>query len=391
MRKRWTQKKSQYLGSAIFLASVFAAGPGAQGHNELGAAEIRAGYDLLFNGSDLEDWHAYQSNVVTDAWTVRTTEPLGPRIEIGNGNKKPILTDKRFMNFDLKIDVKVPSGGEGGIFTRYEEDAPDFATRRSGPEFQICGPNTFDCAGPLYGFGSSYDMFPVRDSIRNTWYSSPESWNQIRIVAYDSSYVHYGNGKKLLEYKLGTPEFMAAYEASRYIVDGNEGRFYHIHPGGFLLQHHGTVGLAFRNVKAKELKIHPFLQEFPDGKWPEVLPQEFVFGKRGCADPSAANYDSTAEVSVPGRCHPLGMVSRDHSRAFPISIRYAGSGTTLVSIPFEHRDFRLMGLDGRAIQYLKTGEGSYSIPGNRTRGIAVMRLQAGGTAVSRLLIPDRIR
>jgi hypothetical protein len=352
-----------FLAMTGCLAAILASAAGAQELNKLTPTETSAGYDLLFNGTDLSNWHAYRAEAVTDAWTVKTNAPLGARIEAGNGNKQPILTNKKYMNFDLKMDVQTTVDGNSGIFTRYEENATSSANSRTGPEFQVCGPSNSDCAGATKHFGSCYDMFGVKTAVRNTWYNPPGSWNQIRIVAFDSNYVHYGNGKKLLEYKIGTQEFLTAYNASKYVSDGNNGRYYHVHPGGFLLQHHGEIGLSFRNAKAKELDMHPFKREFTDGKWPDELPQDFVFG-------------ATTGLAEPTR----GAVDPE------ISVAFGGAGATLVKVASFHSAFSVTGIDGRAVPFRKTAEGVYSIiRGQSAPGIVIVRLRAGGNLLSKIV------
>jgi hypothetical protein len=348
------------------LACLLVSTAGAQEHNKLSATETQARYDLLFNGLDLKNWHAYRADVVTDAWTVKTNAPLGVRIENGNGTKRPILTNQKYKNFDLKIDIQTPAGGNSGLFTRYEETALDPGNARSGPELQICGPNNFDCVSQTKHFGSCYDMFGVKESIRNTWNTAPGTWNQIRVIAYDSNYVHYGNGKKLLEYKIGTTEFLKAYNESKYVSDGNNGRYYHIHPGGFLLQHHGETGITFRNIKAKELGAHPFTKDFKaTGKWPEELAQDAVL------------WDTVITT---------GIADRKQSAPFDLSIGSEGSGSAWVKIPFNHTDFQATGIDGRAIAHRKVSNGVYSISKqDRASGIVVVRVKADGESRMRIV------
>lgn len=345
---------------------ALAAATQGQTHNALTTEEAQAGYDLLFNGVDLSNWHAYRLTSVTDAWAVKTNAPLGVRIENQSGNKLPILTNKKYKNFDVKIDVQTPVAGNSGIFTRYEEVATQSGNARSGPELQICGPSHSDCVGATKHFGSSYDMFGVKESIRSTWYNPPGSWNQIRIVVFDSNYVHYGNGKKLLEYKIGTPEYIKAYNESKYVSDGNNGRYYDIHTGGILLQHHGETGITFRNLKARELTIHPFKQEFKDGKWPEALPQEFAFG------------NTTGVGAAPERL-----------AAIAITIGHGQAGSIQVSVPAGHSDFQALGIDGRAVPFRKTAEGVYSLDRRESgSGIVMVRLRAGGRLHTKLVNPQ---
>lgn len=350
-------------GWAAILLAVALGGAGAQEHNKLTQDEAAAGYDLLFNGLDLDNWHAYRTDKVTDAWTIKTNAPLGVRIENGNGSTLPILTDKKYTNFDLKVDVQTPAAGNSGIFTRYEEVATQSGNARSGPELQICGPSHSDCVGATKHFGSCYDMFGVKESIRTTWYNPPGQWNQIRIVAFDSNYVHYGNGKKLLEYKIGTADFLRAYNESKYVSDGNNGRYYHIHPGGILLQHHGEIGISFRNLKARELEVHPFKREFPDGKWPETLPQEFAFGK----------------VSN-------GVAAGGPRGASAISARRMASGATLITVPAGHAGFAALSLDGRAIPFQRVSDGVYSIGRQRhATGVVIVRMGPGTGPLKRIV------
>lgn len=339
----------------------------AQGQNALTADEVKAGYDLLFNGTDLNNWHAYRLTKVTDAWTVKTNAPLGVRIENGDGNKLPILTNNKYMNFDLKIDFQTPAGGNSGVFTRYEEVATQSGNARSGPETQICGPNHSDCSNPLTMPGASYDMFPVKESLRSTWYNTPGTWNQLRIVVYDSNYVHYGNGKKLLEYKIGTAEYIKAYNASKYVSDGNNGRYYDIHPGGILLQHHGETGISFRNIKAKALTVHPFKQEFSNGKWPDTLSQDFVFGNTV----TAANPFHSA----------LGA-----SAIAELAYGQNGDGQVWVKVPVGYVNFSVVGMDGQVIPHRQISEGVYSLAsGNKASGLAIVRARFAGKLQSRLI------
>ncbi len=358
----------------------------SQEHNKLTAAETKAKYDLLFNGTDFSGWHAYRLNQVTDTWGIRSNAPLGPRMETVGTDKKSILTNKQYKNFDLKVDVQTPADGNSGIFVRYEETAKTEGNFRSGPELQVCGPSNSDCTGDTKHFGSSYDMFGVKESIRNTWYNPPGQWNQIRIVAYDSNYVHYGNGKKLLEYKIGTPAFIQAYNNSKYASDGNNGRYYHIHPGGILLQQHGEQGITYRNLKAKELPIHPFLREFPDGKWPDNLPQDYVFGKRGCTNPEATNFDPTAEVEDNSGCITAGIKSAQHPALSAVSVVYGASGTVMVSISAKHSDFSVARIDGRSVPHSKIAEGVYSISRqSNISGIVLARFKSGENLLTKIV------
>jgi hypothetical protein len=328
--------------------------------NKLSSSESAAGYDLLFNGADLAGWHGYKMTTVPDAWFVKTNTPLGARIENGNGNKQYLMTDKKYKNFDFKVDVQVPASSNSGIFTRYLENASSPADHRSGPETQVCGSSDADCVSSVHQFGACYDMFGPK--IAN-WYNPAGSWNQLRIIMYDSNVVHYGNGKKIVEYKIGSQEFLTAYAKSKYASDGNNGLYYEIHAGSIMLQHHGEIGVTFRNLKAKELTTHPFKQEFKDGKWPDTLSMDFVFG--------------ATTALRPGR----------GDRAAPsIAAEAAGPGASLVRIGGEHDSFGITDIDGRALSFRRAGEGAYLVAHARAGAeVAIVRIRANGKAASKIV------
>lgn len=347
----------------IWIASVLVSASGAQEINKLSAEESKAGYDLLFNGVDFTGWHTYKLPTVTSVWGVKSTGPLGSRLETTALPRASILTNKKYKNFDVKIDVQTTPLGNSGVFFRYEETAQTEDIARSGPEFQVCGSSNSDCDTPFHFFGACYGMFPVKEAIQTTWMKPPGSWNQIRIVAFDSNYVHYGNGKKLLEYKIGSPEFLANYGPSKYSGDGNFGRYYHIHPGGILLQHHGELGITYRNLKAMELNVHPFSREFPNGIWPDSLPQSFVFGSP-----------------------PTSISTSDRLSTLNITARPGALGTTLITVSAEHSAFQVFGIDGRILPFEKIAEGIYSLRKQERNGeIAIVRIRVGGKHQSKII------
>ncbi|MBF0433285.1 MAG: DUF1080 domain-containing protein [Fibrobacteria bacterium] len=353
--------------------------------NQLSPEEEKAGYDLLFNGKDMDNWHIYRQNEVNDAWFVTSEGVLGERIENTQGSfDDVILSDTKYMNLDLKVDIQSYNKGNSGIFVRYEEDATRAWTNRSGPEMQICGPGNSDCIKPENQMGACYDMFPVREEVRDTWENPSGEWNQFRIIVFDSNYVHYGNGIKLLEYKIGTPEFIAAYNRSKYVSDGNNGNYYDIHEGSVLLQHHTEPGMTFRNIKVKPLIVHPFLQNFKDG-WPDALPQSFVLGKPGCTDSLADNYDSTAIVDD-SSCVTIGVSDPKQFKHLKISTSGGFGGPVNISVPFDHTSISICTIQGSKVSFEKHETGVYSIGNKHTAKVFVVRLGIAGRFINRLVV-----
>jgi hypothetical protein len=84
-------------------------------------AQAPAGFQSIFNGRDLTGWHISQVNHHgnTKSWTVKDSVLLGTQDTPGNGGI--LLTDKRYKNFEVSLDVNPDYGCDGGLFLRSTE------------------------------------------------------------------------------------------------------------------------------------------------------------------------------------------------------------------------------------------------------------------------------
>ena len=100
-------------------------------------AQIQFGDPIeLFNGRDLSGWRLTNPNQINgwkavDETLVNTTPKLDfqPYSRYGN-----LRTDREFTDFNLKIEFKVPPGGNSGIYLRgmYEAQVVDRDSRMQG-------------------------------------------------------------------------------------------------------------------------------------------------------------------------------------------------------------------------------------------------------------------
>jgi hypothetical protein len=72
----------------------------------LSAAEIPAGFHSIFNGRDLTGWHISEVNHHgnTKAWSVKDGVLMGTQQPAGNGGI--LLTDRKYGNFEVSLDIK---------------------------------------------------------------------------------------------------------------------------------------------------------------------------------------------------------------------------------------------------------------------------------------------
>lgn len=85
------------------------------------AAQIPAGFQPLFNGKDLSGWHISEVNHHgnTKAWKMENGVISVTQDKPGNGGI--LLTDKRYKNFEVSLEINPTWGCDGGLFLRANE------------------------------------------------------------------------------------------------------------------------------------------------------------------------------------------------------------------------------------------------------------------------------
>jgi hypothetical protein len=85
------------------------------------AADIPAGFTPIFNGKNLDGWHISEVNHHgnTKAWTVKDGVLMGTQEPLGNGGI--LLTNKKYKNFEVSLEVNPDFGCDGGLFLRSNE------------------------------------------------------------------------------------------------------------------------------------------------------------------------------------------------------------------------------------------------------------------------------
>lgn len=224
--------------AAMVLSSVLMTD--AQTINALTAKEKAAGWRLLFDGTSMAGWRGFKSDKTPDGW--KAIDGLLTRADKGGD----LLTVEQFGDFELTLEWKLPTapGGNSGIFYRGNEDSD--AIYWSAPEFQVLdNAGHRDGKNPLTSAGSNYAInAPIRDV------SKPlGEWNSARIIAKGAHVEHWMNGVKLLEYEVGSPEWEALVQASKFKYSPGYGRAKKGHLG---LQDHGNP-VWFRNIKIRPI------------------------------------------------------------------------------------------------------------------------------------------
>jgi len=227
--------------TALVLATALGAADAAP-PNQLTAAEQKSGWRLLFDGKTTTGWRGFKkTGFPTDRWVVKDGTlahiPTGAGDSHGGGD---IVTTERFSDFDLRFEWRIAPGGNSGLKYFVTED-------REGPiahEYQVLD----DAGHPDAKVGTHrqaaafYDVLPPA---ADKPLHPVGEWNESRVLVKGHHVEHWLNGRKVVEYELGSPELKAAIAKSKFKDVAGFGTKL---PGHILLQDHGDE-VAFRNIK----------------------------------------------------------------------------------------------------------------------------------------------
>jgi hypothetical protein len=219
--------------------------------NTLTAKEKAEGWKLLFDGRTTEGWRGFHADAFpTQGWSVQGGAiRRAPRVQGQTGGGGDIITTGTYASFELALDWKLSAGGNSGVKYLVAEQ-PD-RKGRSGVsyEMQILDDETHpDAKAGLNGnrkAGGLYDLIAPATSAAK----APGEWNHSRVVVQGRRVEHWLNGKRIVQFEIGSPEMKALIAQSKYkdIKGFGEAKTGHI-----LLQDHGD-DVSFRNIKIREL------------------------------------------------------------------------------------------------------------------------------------------
>ncbi len=220
-------------------------------HNVLTKKQKKEGWVMMFDGKTSTGWRGYNLAAFPEkGWVVEegTLHVIGSsRGEAGGGGD--LLFDKKFRNFELSLEWKVSEGGNSGIFYLAQE-IPGEPVWKSAPEMQILDNEKHpDAKLGIDGnraAGSLYDLIPGdMKAVRPAG-----EWNQVKILVYKGTVVHYVNGRQVLEYHLWTEDWKKMVLNSKF--KDYEWFLNTAEEGYIVLQDHGD-DVWFRNIMIREM------------------------------------------------------------------------------------------------------------------------------------------
>jgi hypothetical protein len=213
--------------------------------NKLTSDEVAQGWELLFDGKNMDNWRLYNSEG-TGTWDIEK----GCLAADGTGSDSSgyIITRKEYASFDLVFDWKIAPGGNSGVIYHVVESEKFPTPYLTGPEYQLIDDEGYpDPLEEWQKAGADYAMY-LPDPAKKKLNPAGE-WNNSRIL-FDNGHVEYWlNGEKIIEFEAWTPEWFELKNAGKWAHAPEYGL---ASSGHLCLQDHG-YRVWFRNLKIKEL------------------------------------------------------------------------------------------------------------------------------------------
>jgi hypothetical protein len=209
-----------------------------------GNATAKAKWQVLFDGKSTDSWRGFRrDSFPSKCWTVEGGE-LRTIKDCDKADQVDIITKDKYQNFELELEWRVSTGGNSGIIYLVSEDENE--TWKTGPEMQVLddekhadGKNPKTSAGALYGL-----IAPTNKTLKHVG-----DYNRVRLVVRNGHVQHWLNGKKVVEYDLGSDTLKSLIAQSKF---KDYPRFAQNREGYIALQHHGDE-VWYRNIRVKTL------------------------------------------------------------------------------------------------------------------------------------------
>ena len=200
--------------------------------NSLTNMEKMEGFELLFNGENLDGWNGNKTDYVVEKGVIVIYPDKG-----GSGN---LFTEKEYADFNFRFEFQLTPGANNGLGIRAPKEG-DAAYK--GIELQILD-NTADKYKDLHEYqyhGSVYGVIPAKRG----FLKPVGEWNEQEVIVTGDTIKVILNGEIIVDGNLKVARKGGTLDGKKH--PGLKKKKGHI---GFL--GHGDL-VRFRNIKIKEL------------------------------------------------------------------------------------------------------------------------------------------
>ena len=202
-----------------------------------------ADWQVLFDGKTTNGWHSYGKTTAGTAWKAADGVLY---LDTAHNDKKDLVTNEEFENYDLKLEWKISPKGNSGIIFNVKEDTAYKNTYETGPEMQVLD-NDGHADGKIikHRAGDLYDLI----SCSKETVKAVGEWNEVEIILNKGKLDFFLNGVNVVSTTMWDDNWKKMVAGSKF---KNMPAFGTFKKGRIALQEHGHM-VSFRNIRIKKL------------------------------------------------------------------------------------------------------------------------------------------
>lgn len=221
------------------------------GLNQLTAAEKADGWQLMFNGENMDGWRNFNKATIGKNWVIdddaiHLNADAKGTDEWLEGEGGDIVFDGVFENYELQLEWKIGDCGNSGIIFNAQEGAEYSAPWKTGLEMQVlddaCHP---DNKLANHRAGALYDLIECSE----VTVKPAGEWNQVRIILNKGELELWQNDVQMVTTTLWTSDWEAMVAGSKFKNFPGWATF---KQGMISLQDHSDP-VWYRNIKIKKI------------------------------------------------------------------------------------------------------------------------------------------
>jgi 3-keto-disaccharide hydrolase len=185
-------------------------------------------------------WRGWKSQDFPAGWHISGDELSK------DGEVEDLVSRKMYGDFELELEWKIGAGGNSGIFYRGTREYDHIFW--SAPEYQLLDDaNAPDGRNRVSSAAAAYALYAAPAGVVRPH----GEWNTARIVVRGAHVEHWLNGRKVVNYELGSPDWKAKVAASKFAKYPDYG----LAAEGYIgIQGDHPGALALRRIRIRELQ-----------------------------------------------------------------------------------------------------------------------------------------
>ena len=209
------------------------------------AAAASGDWQSLLEADAAPQWHGWSDRSRADQPILPSGWQVAGGVLSKEGKVDDLVTVRPYRNFELELEWKIGKAGNSGIFYRGTREYDHIYW--SGPEYQLLDDaNAEDNKSPLTLAGADYALYGAPADAAHPY----DHWNRTRLLVNGNHVEHWLNGRKVVDYDLGSPDWKQKVAASKFSAYLHYG----VAASGLIgIQGDHPGALAIRNIRIREL------------------------------------------------------------------------------------------------------------------------------------------